>query len=283
MLMYGTIFDIKQFAVFDGPGIRTTVFLKGCPLRCEWCHNPEGLSFAPQLMVSKSACTHCGSCRAVCPNPSGCTACGKCIRACPLGLRKICGKRMDAAELAAKLLKDQDYLSRAGGGVTFSGGEPTAQGEFLLECLKLTRPMHKVIETSGYCDPDLFREIISSLDYVIMDIKHTDDRVHRACTKVSNQKILLNLEQLKSSGKPFRIRIPVIPGINDTEENFRETARLLTDAKNLDTVELLPYHQTAGAKYEMVGMEYSPTFQTSAQPDLNTAVFGEFRIPCKVI
>lgn len=279
----GTIFDIKQLAVFDGPGIRTTVFLKGCPLRCEWCHNPEGLSFAPQLMVSKSACTRCGRCKAVCPTPGRCTACGRCIRACPLGLRKICGRQMTAADLAAKLLKDRDYLERQGGGVTFSGGEPTAQGEFLLECLRLIRPMHSAIETSGYCDPDLFREIHSALDYVIMDLKHSDDAAHRRYTKVGNGKIITNLEQLKTGGKPFRIRIPVIPGVNDTEENFRGTARLLTDAENLDLVELLPYHRTAGAKYEMVGLSYAPSFSTEAQPDLNTAVFKEYGIPCKVI
>ena len=281
--MYGTIFDIKQFAVYDGPGIRTTVFFKGCPLRCEWCHNPEGLSYVPQLMVSKSACIHCGRCSAVCSHPSGCTACGECIRSCPLGLRKICGKKVSASELAAKLLKDRDYLAAQGGGITFSGGEPTAQGEFLLECLHLLHPMHTAIETSGYCDPDLFRQIISGLDYIIMDIKLADDRLHLKYTKVSNKKILKNLELLKKSGKPFRIRIPVIPNINDTEENFRGTARLLTDAKNLDTVELLPYHQTAGAKYEMVGMEYRPSFDEAAPPDLNTSIFGEYHIPCKVI
>ena len=281
--MYGTIFDIKQFAVFDGPGIRTTVFLKGCPLRCEWCHNPEGLSFSPQLMVSKSACIHCGRCSAVCPTPSNCTACGQCIRACPLGLRKISGKKIEAAVLAEKLLKDRDYLEKQGGGVTFSGGEPAAQGEFLLECLDLLRPMHKAIETSGYCEPDLFREIIARLDYVIMDIKHTDDTLHRRYTKVSNKKILYNLEQLKKSGKPFRVRIPVIPGVNDTEENYRKTAELLADAENLETVELLPYHQTAGAKYEMVGIDYLPSFDQAALPSLNTAVFADYHVPCKVI
>ena len=281
--MIGTIFDIKQFAVFDGPGIRTTVFLKGCPLRCEWCHNPEGLSFSPQLMISKNACIHCGSCIAACPTPSACTVCGKCVRACPLGLRKICGKILDAAELAEKLMKDRDYLEKQGGGVTFSGGEPTAQGEFLLECLDLLSPMHKAIETSGYCDPDLFREIIGRLDYVIMDIKHSDDALHRRYTKVSNQKILYNLEQLKKSGKPFRIRIPVIPGVNDSEENYKKIAVLLADAENLETVELLPYHQTAGAKYEMVGMDYSPSFDQSALPFLDTAVFAGFHVPCKVI
>ena len=281
--MYGTIFDIKQFAVFDGPGIRTTVFLKGCPLRCEWCHNPEGLSFQPQIMVSKSACTHCGRCEAVCSSPSRCLVCGKCVRACPAGLRRICGKRDEAADLAAKLLKDREYLEKQGGGVTFSGGEPTAQGEFLLECLRLLRPMHRAVETSGYCDTDLFREILSELDYVIMDIKHSDNTLHQRYTGVSNRKILRNLDFLKRSGKPFRIRIPVIPGVNDTEENFRETAKLLANAENLDFVELLPYHQTAGAKYEMVGLDYKPSFQTDLLPNLDTAAFAESHIPCKVI
>ena len=281
--MYGTIFDIKQFAVFDGPGIRTTVFLKGCPLRCEWCHNPEGLSFSPQIMVSKSACTHCGRCEAVCPSPSRCLVCGKCVRACPAGLRRVCGKRIEAADLAAKLLRDRAYLEMQGGGVTFSGGEPTAQGEFLLECLRLLRPMHRAVETSGFCDPDLFREILGELDYVIMDIKLTDDALHQRYTGVGNHRILRNLESLKRSGKPFRIRIPVIPGVNDTEENFRETARLLTDAAALDFVELLPYHQTAGAKYEMVGMDFSPSFRTDRPPNTDTAPFAEYHIPCKVI
>ena len=281
--MYGTIFDIKQFAVFDGPGIRTTVFLKGCPLRCEWCHNPEGLSFQPQIMVSKSACTHCGRCEAVCPSPSRCLVCGKCVRACPAGLRRICGKRVESADLAAKLLKDREYLEKQGGGVTFSGGEPTAQGEFLLECLRLLRPMHRAVETSGYCDTDLFREILTELDYVIMDIKHTDDTMHQRYTGVSNRRILQNLDSLKRSGKPFRIRIPMIPAVNDTEENFRETAKLLADAENLDFVELLPYHQTAGAKYEMVGLDYKPSFQTDLLPNLDTAAFAERHIPCKVI
>ncbi len=281
--MAGTIFDIKQFAVFDGPGIRTTVFLKGCPLRCEWCHNPEGLSFAPQLMVSKSACTHCGHCEAVCPSPSRCLVCGKCVRACPLGLRRICGKRVEPADLAARLLKDRAYLEQQGGGVTFSGGEPMAQGEFLLECLTLLRPMHRAVETSGYCDTAFFPEILRELDYVIMDIKHSDNDLHLRYTGVGNNRIMRNLEQLKRSGKPFRIRIPVIPGVNDTEENFRGTAQLLRDAKNLETVELLPYHQTAGAKYEMVGLEYKPSFDPAAQPNLNTAVFEEYHIPCRVL
>ena len=174
----GVIFDIKQFAVFDGPGIRTTVFLKGCPLRCMWCHNPEGLSFQPQLMVSQNGCIHCGRCKAVCKHLDHCVLCGDCVRACPNRLRKICGDRISAEALAHKLLRDKEYLSGEGGGVTFSGGEPCGQPEFLLECLDRLSEMHRAIETSGYCSPEIFGKIIQRLDYIIMDLKLMDEKEH---------------------------------------------------------------------------------------------------------
>lgn len=277
----GVIFDIKQFAVFDGPGIRTTVFLKGCPLRCMWCHNPEGLSFEPQLMVSPNGCTDCGSCRRVCKHPDGCILCGDCVRACPARLRKICGERMTAEELTGKLLHDREYLEKQGGGVTFSGGEPTGQPEFLLECLQKLRTMHRAIETSGYCRPGIFKDIMDELDFIIMDIKIADDEKHKMYTGVSNRIILDNLEQVKKSGKPFRIRIPVIPGVNDTEENYRLTAELLEGAKNLEMVELLPYHKTAGAKYSMVGRAYAPEFDVDREPVLETSAFENAGICCR--
>lgn len=279
--MTGVIFDIKQFAVFDGPGIRTTVFLKGCPLRCMWCHNPEGLSFDPQLMVSENGCIKCGKCREVCPHPGACELCGECVRACPNRLRKICGERVSPEELSSRLLKDRDYLAMEGGGVTFSGGEPTGQPEFLFNCLKRLRTMHRAIETCGYCRPEQFRELLGELDYIIMDLKLADDRKHKFYTKVSNQPILKNLEQLKKSGKPFRIRIPVIPGVNDTRENYRQTAALLTDAENLETVELLPYHKTAGAKYGMVGRRYEPEFDVNQAPNLDMEEFLNAGIRCR--
>lgn len=277
----GVIFDIKQFAVFDGPGIRTTVFLKGCPLRCMWCHNPEGLSFEPQLMVSQNGCTDCGSCRLVCKHPDGCILCGACVGACPVRLRKICGERMTVEELTGRLLRDREYLEMQGGGVTFSGGEPTGQPEFLLNCLKELRTMHRAVETSGYCRTDIFKNIIDELDYIIMDIKIADDEKHKIYTGVSNRMILENLEQVKKSGKPFRIRIPVIPGVNDTEENYRLTAELLKGAENLEMVELLPYHKTAGAKYGMVGRAYAPDFDVDREPVLETSAFENAGICCR--
>lgn len=277
----GIIFDIKQLAVYDGPGIRTTVFLKGCPLKCMWCHNPEGISFAPQLMVSKNNCLHCGMCERVCRHmDEKCVNCGECVLACPNGLRRIAGTRWTAEKLAGKLLKSADYLNAQGGGVTFSGGEPTAQSEFLLEMLERLSSMHRAIETSGYCRSDVFSEIVGRTDYIMMDLKVMDSDTHLKYTGVRNELILENLEVLKSSGKPFRIRIPVIPGVNDSEENFRRTAEALRDAENLEIVELLPYHVTAGAKYEMIDEIYSPEFDTSAKPDLNMKPFLDLGINC---
>ena len=276
----GTVFDIKQLAVFDGPGARTTVFLKGCPLRCMWCHNPEGLSPLPQLMVSKNSCTHCGKCLSVCPSPGDCILCGKCTKVCPNNLRKICGNIYTPEQLATLLLRDKDYLTSLGGGVTFSGGEPTLQHEFLLETVELLGDMHKAVETCGYCTSEIFKSVIDAMDYVMMDLKLIDPVKHKYYTGVDNAPILKNLEQLKNSGKTFRIRIPVIPGANDYDENFEATAKLLVNCPTLDMVELLPYHKTAGAKYTMVNMEYSPSFDISAKPNINTELFKSYGINC---
>lgn len=279
----GTVFDIKELALFDGPGIRTTVFLKGCPLRCAWCHNPEGLSPLPELMVSQSGCTHCGACHRVCTHPEGCVLCGECVAACPGRLRKICGVLYSPEKLAEKLLKNADYMAAVGGGVTFSGGEPLTQSEFLMAVLEHLPSVHKAVETSGYCAPEDFREVVSRLDYVIMDIKLVDDGQHRRWTGVSNRRILENLEALKSGEKPFMIRVPLIPGVSDTEDNLMATAALLGGAKSLERVELLPYHQTAGAKYGMVGKTYEPGFDTEACPKGRAEIFTRAGIDCRVL
>ena len=213
-------------------------------------------------------------------NKNKSTACGQCIRACPQGLRKLCGKRYTAQELAWKILRDKDYLAAMSGGVTFSGGEPTGQPEFLLETLDRVAGMHRAIETSGYCSGSVFEAVLARVEYVMMDLKLMDPEQHRHYTGVSNEPILENLERLKKSGKPFRIRIPVIPGVNDSDENFEQTAQHLLDAENLEQVELLPYHVTAGAKYEMVGLSYQPEFDTAAAPNLNTELFRRFGLKC---
>ncbi len=281
--MKGVVFDIKELAVFDGPGIRTTVFLKGCPLRCTWCHNPEGLSAKRQMMVKWSQCLHCGKCREACRHPEECILCGDCILSCPLHLRRICGTEWEAANLAKRLRRDQDYLAANGGGVTFSGGEPTYQPEFLLETLEMLDGMHRAIETSGYCSPAWFQRIAGQLELVIMDIKHTDPRIHKQYTGRDNSVILKNLEYLKEGSLPFVIRVPLIPGITDTEENLEQTASLLKGSLNLVGVELLPYHQTAGAKYGMINKQYQPGFKEDQQPRKDTKPFLERGIPCRVL
>ncbi len=278
----GIVFDIKQFAVFDGPGVRQTVFLKGCPLRCNWCHNPEGLSIEPQLMVSIASCQHCGKCKEVCKHEH-CIACGECVPVCPLHLRTISGERISSEELERRLRKDSDYYAQLGGGVTFSGGEPLLQGEFLVEVLERISDMHRCIETSGYADEALFRAVISNLNYAIMDLKIFDAQKHKQYIGVSNEKILRNAEILCSADIPFTIRIPLIPGVNDDDDNFRQTAKFLSGAKNLQQVELLPYHKTAGAKYSMVGKAYEPMFDVNRKVHTSQKIFEEYQIKSSVL
>jgi len=268
--MKGTVFDIKEFAVHDGPGIRTTVFMKGCPLRCSWCHNPEGLSPKPQLMVSTAACTDCGKCRTVCENVGKCTACGRCVPYCPGGLRRIAGYELTPDELAAKLKKSAVFED---GGVTFSGGEPMLQWKFVKATCGLIPDIHKAIETSGFCSDAYFAEMMDIMDFIMMDIKHADPGEHKRWTGVDNSAILRHLEMLKAGATPFVIRIPLIPGVNDSSGNIAAVAEMLAGARNLVRVELLPYHQTAGAKYSMAGMEYAPGFDTGRAVERHGEIF----------
>ena len=276
---YGTIFDIKQFAVFDGPGMRQTVFLKGCPLHCSWCHNPEGQCVSPQLMFSYASCTHCGACRKVCPSPDKCIACGRCIDVCPLNLRHISGERISSEELVRRLRHDADIYKRNGGGVTFSGGEPLMQPSFLKEVLVSVPDMHRAIETSGYASSDVYRDIYDSLDFIIQDIKIFDDEEHKKHIGASNRNILANAAMLRDGKKPFIIRIPLIPGVTDTERNLTDIAEFLKGSGSLVRVELLPYLKVAGAKYGMVGRAYDPKdFNPEDKPSIRQDIFEERNI-----
>lgn len=284
--MKGLIFDIKEMAIFDGPGIRTTVFLKGCPLSCQWCHNPEGISPKPQLMVSRLSCIDCGACERVCPHHTDstlCTACGTCIQACPLNLRKISGTYYQVDELASLLLKNRDILESSGGGITFSGGEPLMQSSFVLKVIEKLEGLHCAIETSGYAPQHIFKSVIDAVDFVIMDIKMINSQLHERYCGKDNNLILQNLEYLKSSNTPFIIRIPVIPQVNDSRENFRQTAQLLKDVKTLMKVELLPYQHTAGAKYSMLHQTYQPSFDESVEPFIDVESFTNEDVPCVVL
>lgn len=279
--LYGLVFDIEEFAVFDGPGIRTTVFMKGCPLRCNWCHNPEGLSSQPQRAVS-SLCIHCGQCKAVCPHPEGCTACGACIPGCPRNCIRILGKKYSPQALAAQLERNADVLRMSGGGITFSGGECALQTPFVLAVRQLLPQLHFAVETCGHVKEDTFQALVHGVDLVMMDIKHTDSALHKRYTGVDNTLIRRNLEALKASGRPFFARVPLIPGVNDTWENLCETARWLQGAKALQGVELLPYNRSAGAKYASVGMAYTPDFDTAQEVQTPTDAFRDLDVPVTV-
>lgn len=249
--MTGTIFDIKEMAVHDGPGIRTTVFLKGCPLKCKWCHNPEGLTSEIQLMYKEVRCLHCNACKRECSH-TDCKPFGRCIHSCPENCLNIVGKKVTAKELATELQKSADVLGSAFGGFTFSGGEPLMQSEFLLELIGLLKEYHLCIETSGFADSKVFANVIEKLDFVIMDIKLADNALHQKYTGVSNEKILLNFEILKQSKKPYIIRTPLIPGITDTKDNLDAIKKIIGASK----WEQLPYNVAAGAKYKMLGLNY---------------------------
>ena len=259
--MEGIIFDIKEFSIHDGPGARVTVFLKGCPLRCLWCHNPEGLSGAVQLMHKKSICTGCGLCMKGCDHEI-CKGFDRCAYACPNGALSIAGERVSAEELAKRLAKNADFFGLTGGGITVSGGEPLMQSGFVISLAEeLDRlatagrgpRIHKALQTSGYADPEVYRRVIDKFDYIMQDIKLVDEEEHIKYTGVSNKKILENIEYLKTSGKEFLYRVPMIPGITDTEENLAAIAKLTEG----HPVEYLKYNDLAGAKYEMLSMKYN--------------------------
>jgi pyruvate formate lyase activating enzyme len=278
----GTIFNIEEFAVHDGPGIRKLVFFKGCPLRCSWCHNPEGLSFCKELMISHAACIKCNRCKEICTNKV-CIACSNCVEVCPLRLRKIAGREYEAQELAEILLKGKEVLTDSGGGITISGGEPLSQPEFLFDLIDFIKPVHIAIETSGYSEPEIFQKMVSVTDLVMMDIKHTDNHIHTQFTGVSNELILANLGFLCQSDTPFIIRIPLIPGVNDTIINMEQTAVLIKDAGSLEGVELLTYHLTAPAKYQMLGKEFKPGFETEKKVNIGSGVFEKHNIKVSLL
>ena len=249
--MNGTIFDIKEFSIHDGPGARITVFLKGCPLRCVWCHNPEGLSKEIQVMYKENICAHCGKCYEPCNHPE-CAPFGRCLHACANGAVELAGKIVSSEELAETILKDADLLTTMNGGVTFSGGEPLMQSDFVIDVAKKLPDVHKAIQTSGYADPKAYQKVIAEMDFVMQDVKLVSEELHIKYTGVSNRNILENIEWLKQSGKELVFRVPMIPNITDTKENLDAIKKLTKGYP----VEYLPYNTMAGAKYPMLGMKF---------------------------
>lgn len=282
--MDGTVFSFEEFATFDGPGIRLTVFLKGCPLRCEWCHNPEGQRFQPDYLRGNAGCLNCGACLAAGERETGERCLSEAsIAACPRHLVRCSGTVMTPEELCARIEKNAPMLNAAGGGVTFSGGEPLAQPEFLLDCLiRLRGITHRAVQTSGFCPPDRFAAILAETDYFLYDLKLIDEADHRRYTGVSNRDILANYRALASSGKPFVTRIPLIPGVTDTEQNLTAAARLMRE-NGVGRVEVLPYNKMAGSKYSLLGRAYSVSFDEKAEPNPRPEIFRSFGIKEEVL
>lgn len=264
------VFSVEEFSVYDGPFIRTTVFLKGCPLRCEWCHNPEGQLLENQIIKSQSGCTNCGHCK-----EEGVIN----IHKCPNRSLRYCADEYTAAELINKISKNLDAI----GGVTFSGGEPTMHKEFLIECLKkLEGKTHRAIQTCGFCNSDDFKEILKNTDYVLYDLKLINKAEHKKYTGVDNTLILENFKILKNSGVNFVVRIPLVPMVTDTKENITDIATILKE-NSVDYAELLPYNKFAGGKYSAVGMVFNPSYDETVECRLQLEIFNKFNIKTKVL
>ncbi|OHB63055.1 MAG: hypothetical protein A2Y76_12725 [Planctomycetes bacterium RBG_13_60_9] len=254
----GYVFDIKKYAIHDGPGIRTTVFLKGCPLRCRWCHNPESWRALPESGFRLSRCIRCGRCAEVCgqnaisqaetgpvTDPQRCTLCGKCIVACPTGAREIIGRRIAVAEVVAEVRKDVIFYDQSGGGVTFSGGEPLMQPEFLLALLDACRAegIRTTVDTTCFAQPQLVVQVARTTDLFLCDIKHMNRDRHEQYTGVSNRQILDNVATLAQIGKEVIIRVPIIPGFNSDETNIRQTAQFVQSLRTVRRIDILPYNR----------------------------------------
>lgn len=275
----GLVFDIRKYSVHDGPGIRTAVFLKGCPLRCLWCHNPEGLSPRSEILRRDERCVGCGRCAAACPlggaalglggpdprkDAGGalCAACpsfGACAEACPAEALQLVGRRMDVEEAMAAIREDLPFYDESGGGATFSGGEPLAQGDFVLGLLRACRAegIHTALDTSGYAPRELVLEAGLMADLVLFDLKLIDDERHRAATGVPSGPILENLRALAEAGARIALRVPLIPGINDSAGDLEAAARFAASLPGTPRVHVLPYHAAAKGKYALRGLPYA--------------------------
>ena len=251
------IFDIERNSFVDGPGIRTTVFLKGCNLRCVWCHNPESQSFAPQMLYYQDKCTGCGKCQRVCPTPDNCTLCGRCSIFCPVDARKVCGKEYTVEKVWEEIEKDIPFYQNSGGGVTFSGGECMLQVDFLSEILKKCKEngVHTAVDTAGHVPFSSFEKVLPDTDLFLYDVKCFDCTKHEKYVGVGNERILENLQKLLAAGAKVWIRIPVIPSVNDTVEEMQEIKAFLENAGGVERVELLPYHAMGENKYRAIGTE----------------------------
>ena len=260
----GTIFDIKRYAINDGPGIRLTVFLKGCPLSCVWCHNPESISPNPQKMVLNTACIGCGECVKACPHgacklgPQGittdkskCTRCGHCAKVCPSEATEMAGRQASVAEIMEMVDKESLFFDKSGGGVTFSGGEPLMQVEFLLALLEAcgARHVHRTVDTCGLARTDDLLRVARDTELFLYDLKVMDPALHERYTGARNERILANLQALAETGAKINIRIPLIQGVNADQANLEQTGAFVAALPGEQSVNLLPFHAAASQKY----------------------------------
>ncbi len=270
-LTTGTIFDIKKFAIHDGPGLRTTVFFKGCPLECWACHNPEGKEGRIDLFVREERCTLCGDCLDVCEPGSislsdgrltvdraTCTLCGLCASACLPGALAIAGRQVTVDEVMREIERDTVFYDQSGGGVTFSGGEPLSQPDFLLELMRecKERDISVAVDTSGHAPLDLVKSVAELADLFLYDLKLVDSQGHDEFTGSSNEDILANLRWLADNGPPVVVRVPLIEGINDDDENISALGKLVAGLNNGMSIDLLPYHRAGIDKYTRLGHAY---------------------------
>jgi pyruvate formate lyase activating enzyme len=270
-LTTGLVFDIKKFSIHDGPGIRTTVFFKGCPLSCWWCHNPEGQSPQPELVLRESRCIGCGACLEVCDQGAiswdgdvvstdreKCVLSGACVEVCYAEAREMVGQEMTVAEVMAEIGRDIAFYDQSGGGVTFSGGEPLLQRDFLLALLRACKEeeIHTAVDTCGFATWETLDSIRKHVDLFLYDLKLMDDAKHRKFTGVSNELILKNLQRLSAQGHDIFLRVPIIPGINDDAENIRQIGTFAAALPHLKRVDILPYHRAAAEKYHRLNKIY---------------------------
>ena len=266
----GTIFDIQRYSVHDGPGIRTTVFLKGCPLKCLWCANPESQNKLPEIMFDRSRCTRCGRCVEVCPHKATvncdgkitllrdlCKSCGECVSACPNEARQLVGKEVEVEEILKEVEKDKIFYKNSGGGVTLSGGEPMSQTDFACALLKRCKEkgIHTTLDSCGYTRLENWDRVLEYTDMVLFDLKQMEPKKHKEHTGVSNDLILASAEKLASLGIPMVIRIPLIPCYTDSPNNMEECAHFVKEIGG-NAIELLPFHHLCVTKYQKLDKEW---------------------------